>query len=88
MTRVPSAEELAAFRMRFRDARLKVPYREEHRLSSDELQDGKSCRYAVLNLGGQSARDLAVRYAEAKRYLRFEFAATSQSRPARRARHG
>lgn len=87
VARVPSPEELAVFQARFPDARLKVLCREGQRLS-DELQDGKSYRYAVLNLGGQSARDLAARYAEATRYLRFEFAAIGQSRPARIARHG
>ncbi len=62
VARVPSPEEVAAFQARFPDARLKVLCREEHHLS-DELQDGRSYRYAILNLGGQSARDLAVRYA-------------------------
>jgi hypothetical protein len=82
VARVPSMEELAGFRARFPDARLKVLCREEQHLS-DELQDGKSFRYAILNLGGQSTRDLAMRYVEAKRHLHFEFTSTVQSKPAR-----
>jgi biotin carboxylase len=80
VARVPSPEELAVFQAHFPDARLKVLCSEGQRLS-DELQDGRSYRYAVLNLGGQSTRDLAARFAEAKRYLRFEFASAGQSRP-------
>lgn len=72
--RVPDAAELERFRERFPDARLKVLCREGHRLS-EELQDGKSYRYAVLNLGGESRSDLEARRAEAVRQLSFEFAA-------------
>jgi ATP-grasp domain len=87
VARVPSRVELAVFQARFPDARLKVMCRENQHLS-DELQDGKSYRYAVLNLGGQSARDLADRYAEAMRYLRFEFASARKSLPTQIARRG
>ena len=73
VARVPSPLELAAFQGRFPGARLKVLCREGQRLS-DELQDGNSFRYAVLNLGDDSARHLGERFAEAIDCLRFDFA--------------
>lgn len=72
VVRVPSRDELATFQMHFPDARLKVLCREGCRLS-DELQDGRSYRYAVLNLGGDSAKHLDARFAEAMSHLTFEF---------------
>ena len=71
--RVPSLDELARFAERFPDARLKVLCREGHRLS-DELQDGKSYRYALVNLGGESRGDVLARYEDAMRQLPFTFA--------------
>ena len=60
VTRVANEEELAEFAARFPDARLKVLCREGYRLS-EELQDSKSYRYAVLNLGGQNRADTLSR---------------------------
>ena len=41
---------------------------------SDKLPDGDSCCYAVLNVGGDSVRHLAERFADAMACLRFDFA--------------
>lgn len=71
---VPNAAELAAFSARFPDARLKVLCSEGRRLS-DGLQDGKSYRYAVLNLGGESRADTHAQCKEALRQLPFAFTA-------------
>lgn len=70
--RVPNEDELAAFQARFPDARLKVLCRLGHRLS-EELQDGGSYRYAVLNLGGLSQTDTLARCEEALKLLPFAF---------------
>lgn len=72
--RVPSAGELDAVRTRFPDARVKVLCREGHRLS-EELQDGKSYRYAVVNVGAATRADLLEASAEIERMLGFEFTA-------------
>lgn len=72
VTRVPSEAELAAFQARFPDARLKVLCREGHCLS-EELQDGKSYRYAVLNVGGRDRADTLARCREMLAHLPFGF---------------
>ena len=69
--RVPDASDVASLQARFPDARLKILCTEGRRLS-EELQDGKSFRYALLNLGGDSREHIAARYAEAMRALRFD----------------
>lgn len=74
--RVPGETELARLRERFPDARLKVLCREGRRLS-EELQDGNSFRYALMNLGGGSREHIASRYEEAIRGLHFELEAVA-----------
>jgi biotin carboxylase len=74
VTRVPNEKELAAFAARFPDARLKILCREGHRLS-EELQDGKSYRYAILNMGGHSRAAALNRFEEALQHLQFVFEA-------------
>jgi len=69
--RVPGDAELRALARGFPDARLKVLCREGQRLS-EELQDGRSFRYALLNLGGDSREHIAARYAKALRGLHFD----------------
>lgn len=78
--RVPDPEELAEFHERFPDARLKVLCRPEHRLS-DELQDGKSYRYAVLNIGGDSRSDLLLQRDRALERLSFGFEPLASGSP-------
>jgi len=69
--RVPGDAELHALARGFPDARLKVLCRGGQRLS-EELQDGRSFRYALLNVGGDSREHIAARYAKAMRGLRFD----------------
>lgn len=70
--RVPSPDEIAELHARFPDARLKILCRPGHRLS-EELQDGKSYRYALLHLGGASREDIDARMEEAWSRLTFVF---------------
>ena len=72
VARTPNHAELAAFHSRFPDARLKVLCQEGRRLA-EELQDGNSYRYAVLNLGGDSRADTRARCEQALRQLPFVF---------------
>ncbi len=72
--RVPTRDELIGFGERFPDARLKILCRQGHRLS-EELQDGRSYRYALLHLGGESREDVLKRYASAMLSLDFELEA-------------
>ncbi|MGE5097187.1 MAG: ATP-grasp domain-containing protein [Betaproteobacteria bacterium] len=69
--RVPRAAELQRVAEAFPDARVKVLCREGHRLS-EELQDGNSFRYAVVNLGGEDRRHIATRHAQVMRELSFD----------------
>jgi biotin carboxylase len=71
--RLPTRSELIRFGERFPEARLKILCREGHRLS-EELQDGKSYRYALLHLGGEDREDVLRRYASALVALDFELA--------------
>ena len=76
VTRVPTEDEVSAFAARFPDARLKALCREGHRLS-EEPQDGKSYRYAILNLGGQNRVSALARCEEALWHLPFAFKAVT-----------
>jgi biotin carboxylase len=80
--RVPTRDELIRFGERFPEARLKILCREGHRLS-DELQDGRSYRYALLHLGGESREHVLMRYASALLALDFEFEPVTSSAAAR-----
>lgn len=70
--RIPSADDIAALHARFPDARFKILCRPGH-LLSEELQDGKSFRYALLHVGGASREDVHAARAEAMSLLPFEF---------------
>ncbi|HET9580117.1 MAG TPA: ATP-grasp domain-containing protein [Usitatibacter sp.] len=69
--RVPHTADLQRVARSFPDARVKVLCREGHRLS-EELQDGNSFRYALVNLGGDDRRHIAARHARAMRELSFD----------------
>jgi hypothetical protein len=70
--RVPTRDELIRFGERFPESRLKILCRQGHRLS-EELQDGRSYRYALLHLGGESREHVLKRYAWALASLNFGF---------------
>lgn len=70
--RVPGEPDLAALATALPDARVKVLCRVGHRLS-EELQDGMSFRYAVVNLGGRDRDHLRARFETAMSHLPFGF---------------
>ena len=69
---IPSSGELRELGMRFPDARLKILCQPGRRLSQ-ELQDGNSYRYAILNMGGACREDAIARSEKALRGLTFVF---------------
>ncbi len=79
---LPGRTELDDLYRRFPDARLKLLCEVGRRLSA-ELQDGKSYRYAVLNMGGESRADAVIRCEEALRGLTFGFDDEAPPRSAR-----
>lgn len=74
--RVPSAAEIAALKAKFPDARVEVSAL-EGRLLSDVMQDGKSFRYCVLNIGADSPEELEEKFEACERALDFRFAPPS-----------
>ncbi len=72
VARVPGSAQIERLLERFPDARLKILCREGHRLG-EELQDGASYRYAVLNIGGDSRDDVLARGRTALEQLDFAF---------------
>lgn len=73
VVRAPSAEEVAALKSELPDARVEVTAR-EGQLLSDVMQDGKSFRYCVVNLGADSPEELEEKLALCERALDFRFA--------------
>jgi hypothetical protein len=71
--RAPSAEEVGALRSKFPDARVEVSVR-EGQLLSDVMQDGKSFRYCVVNIGADSAEGLEAKLRLCEEALDFHFA--------------
>jgi hypothetical protein len=71
--RVPSAEEIAALQSKLPGARVEVTA-QEGRLLSDVMQDGKSFRYCVVNLGADSPEELEAKLELCERALDFRFA--------------
>jgi biotin carboxylase len=71
--RVPSAGDIGALKSKLPDARVEVTAR-RGRLLSDSMQDGKSFRYCVLNLGADSPEELEEKLALCEGVLDFSFA--------------
>lgn len=71
--RVPSREEISALRSKMPDARVEVTAEEGRRLS-DGMQDGRSFRYCVVNLGADSDEELEAKLELCERALDFRFA--------------
>jgi biotin carboxylase len=68
--RVPGAQDVAAVRARFPDARVQIVARPGRRLSQD-FQDPASFRYALINLGADSEQELDAMLAQCERLLPF-----------------
>jgi biotin carboxylase len=71
--RVPSGEEIEALKARFPDARVEVSA-QEGRLLSDLMQDGKSFRYCLINIGANSPEELEAKFELCESALDFRFA--------------
>ncbi|HEX8131082.1 MAG TPA: ATP-grasp domain-containing protein [Pyrinomonadaceae bacterium] len=74
VTRVPSFEQLAALARVFPDARVEVAVAAGD-LLSDIMQDGKSFRYGLVNIGANSLEELDAKLAFCENLLDFGFAA-------------
>ncbi|HWW73950.1 MAG TPA: ATP-grasp domain-containing protein [Pyrinomonadaceae bacterium] len=71
--RVPSGEDIDALKSKLPDARVEVTAEEGRRLS-DVMQDGKSFRYCVVNLGADSEKELEEKLELCEAALDFRFA--------------
>lgn len=71
--RVPSSQQIGEVRKRFPDARIEI-CAAQGKLLSDEMQDGKSYRYCLINIGADSEADLTAKLDECRRLLDFQFA--------------
>ncbi|HLL71600.1 MAG TPA: ATP-grasp domain-containing protein [Pyrinomonadaceae bacterium] len=72
--RTTSAAQLAELTRKFPDARIET-FVSEGQLLSDTMQDGKSFRYALVNIGANSASELDAKLDSCKKLLDFQFAA-------------
>ncbi len=71
--RVPSPEEISDLAARFPDARVEI-CAAPGSLLSEGMQDGKSYRYAVINIGADSEAELLNKLEACQRGLNFQFA--------------
>jgi hypothetical protein len=71
---VPSEAQLNAVRSRFPDARIEISASTGN-LLSDVMQDGKSFRYGLINIGANSYEELEAKFELCRSLLDFEFAA-------------
>lgn len=72
--RVPTAGEIAELTRKFPDARIEISV-SEGQLLSDIMQDGKSFRYGLVNIGANSEEELNAKFEVCKNSLPFEFSA-------------
>lgn len=70
--RMPRAKEIYSIIEQFPDACIEL-YANEGKFLSHEKQDGKSYRYAVINIGGADQEDLVRRFTACKKLLHFVF---------------
>ncbi|HEV7902311.1 MAG TPA: ATP-grasp domain-containing protein, partial [Pyrinomonadaceae bacterium] len=69
---VPTAEQVSELTRRFPDARIEISVA-AGQLLSDIMQDGKSFRYGLVNIGANSEEELNAKLDFCKDALRFEF---------------
>jgi hypothetical protein len=74
---VPSQEQIDALLARFPDARIEINA-SAGRLLSDVMQDGKSFRYGLINIGADSHEELETKFELCQSMLEFEFAPTRE----------
>ena len=73
VTHIPTADDILRVKNRHEDARVEVVVGEGRPLS-EEMQDGNSYRYGVINLGGRDLADIQRSLAECRKLLDFQFA--------------
>ena len=71
-----SPDEAAAVEEEFPDARIEVLAEAGRRLS-EQMQDGRSYRYAIINAGGSDCDDAQQRARQCRRRLDFQFVTSS-----------
>lgn len=71
---VPTDEQIAQLTRKFPDARIEI-HVSAGQLLSDIMQDGKSFRYGVINIGANSLEELDAKLEVCRNSLPFEFAA-------------
>jgi biotin carboxylase len=72
VSRVPTGAEIAELTRRFPDARIEISV-STGQLLSDIMQDGKSFRYGLINIGANSEEELEAKFQFCKNSLPFEF---------------
>ncbi len=72
VVKVPSSADIEKVKEAIPDIRIYV-YTSEGELLSDQLQDGKSYRYGLMNIGGRDRQEIIEKFELAKRMLPFEF---------------
>jgi hypothetical protein len=70
--RVPTSDEVERLRRLFPDLRVEILATQGKALSQ-EMQDGRSYRYGVINIGGHDRNEVLASFAHFQRHLRFEF---------------
>lgn len=71
--RVPSSEEINELVARFADARVEI-CAVQGKLLSDGMQDGKSYRYGLINIGADSEEELSAKLEQCQSMLDFQLA--------------
>jgi len=71
-TRTPSYKDIKRVQQRFPETIVRIHTAEGCKLS-ESIQDGKSFRYALINIGGNSQENLHANYKAAKTLLPFKF---------------
>ena len=69
---VPTGEQIAELTRKFPDARIEISVA-AGQLLSDIMQDGKSFRYGLVNIGANSDEELNAKFDFCKNALQFEF---------------
>jgi biotin carboxylase len=72
--RVPTGAQLAELTRKFPDANIEISVAEGD-LLSNIMQDGKSFRYGLVNIGANSVEELDAKFEFCKNFLDFQFAA-------------
>ncbi|MDQ6892754.1 MAG: ATP-grasp domain-containing protein [Acidobacteriota bacterium] len=82
VVRCPSERHVVGILLRHPDARVEI-LATEGRMLSQELQDGRSFRYGVINIGGRDRREIIGTLEECRRLLPYEFDEAAPESPLR-----